>query len=87
MVLPRSKFLNLMVVLAAPRACFIIEKLSTLCGSPSISMVIPFLMSDVSTATASDVLERDEGETTNAELPVRRVKSKRTFRIIMVTKT
>lgn len=40
-----------MVILAAPRACFIMEKLRTLYGSPSSSMVNPFLMSDVSTAT------------------------------------
>eukprot|EP00986_Skeletonema_menzelii_P005486 scaffold2011_cov142-Skeletonema_menzelii.AAC.9 len=51
MVVPRFKFLNLIVVLAAPRACFIMEKLRTLYGSPSSSMVNPFLMSDVSTAT------------------------------------
>ena len=49
--MPRFKFLNLIVVLAAPRACFIMEKLRTLYGSPSSSMVNPFLMSDVSTAT------------------------------------
>ena len=50
-VVPRFKFLNLIVVLAAPRACFIMEKLRTLYGSPSSSIVNPFLMSDVSTAT------------------------------------
>ena len=50
-VLPRFKFLNLMVVLAAPRACFMMEKDRTFHGSPSISTVRPFLMSDVSMAT------------------------------------
>ena len=52
-----------MVVLAAPRACFMIEKLSTLYGSPSNSIVMPFLISDVSTATANDdeVLADAEG--------------------------
>ena len=46
-----------MVVLAAPRACFIILKLSTLYGSPSSSIVRPFLISDVSTATDRDVVD------------------------------
>ena len=51
MVFPRIRFLNLIVVLAAPRACFMMLKFKTLYGSPSSSMVIPFLMSDVSMAT------------------------------------
>jgi len=57
MVLPRIKFLNLIVVLAAPRACFMILKLKTLYGSLSISTVNPFLMSDVSMATWRVVLD------------------------------
>jgi len=54
MVVPFMRFLNLIVVLAAPRACFMMLKLTTLKGSPSISIVMPFLMSDVSTATLRD---------------------------------
>jgi len=54
-VFPFFKFLNLMVVLAAPRACFMILKLRTFHGSPSISIVMPFLMSDVSMATPRTV--------------------------------
>lgn len=55
----RTRFLNLMVVLAAPRACFMMENERTLYGSPSISSVIPFLMSEVSTATASEEEARE----------------------------
>lgn len=59
MVLPRIKFLNLMVVLAAPLACFIIEKDMTRYGSPSSSSTVrPFLMSEVSIAAIDrEVLE------------------------------
>ena len=59
MVVPLTKFLNLIVVFAAPRACFIILKFNTLNGSPSNSIVIPFLISDVSIATFKDVEKRD----------------------------
>lgn len=44
--------ITLIVVFAAPLACFMMLKDNTLCGSPSSSMVIPFLISEVSTATA-----------------------------------
>ena len=40
-----------MVVFAAPRACFMMLKPMILYGSPSISIVRPFLISEVSTAT------------------------------------
>jgi hypothetical protein len=43
-----------MVVLAAPLACFIILNDTTLYGSSSIFKVMPFLISDVSTATLRD---------------------------------
>ena len=57
MVVPRIKFLNLIVVLAAPRACFIILNDNTLYGSPSNSTVNPFLISDVSMATCNVVFD------------------------------
>jgi len=70
MVVPFIKFLNLIVVFAAPRACFIILKFNTLYGSPSNSIVIPFLISDVSIATFNDV---DEDRDTKALLLVLKI--------------
>ena len=48
---------RLTVVLATSLACFIMEKLRILYGSPSSSMVMPVLISEVSTATMFTGLE------------------------------
>merc|ERR1719296_154425 len=61
MVDPRIRFLNLMVILAAPRACFMTEKFMTLYGSLSISTVSPFFISDVSIATLRALWLRVDG--------------------------
>jgi hypothetical protein len=57
-IVPRIRFLNLMVVLAVPRACCVMEKEIPLYGSLSISIVIPFIMLVVSTATSRDDIGR-----------------------------
>ena len=61
MVFPRVKFLNLMVIFAAPRACFMTLNEMTLCGSLSISTVSPFLISLVSMETWRDERGRKAG--------------------------
>lgn len=80
-----TKFLNLMVVLAAPRACFMMEKLMTLWGSPLISTVRPFLMSDVSTDTMESAYAflTDAGGTKATAVEIKAAKSKKMDRIMM----